>query len=583
MVLQSVVHAYKERMKKRFEHVSDGGILTPLRSIHTEPHSTEGESEKGLIQEHEVWRIEQASRAQTSRTDVGNSRRTNIDPSCETDITDTGKSCNDIFRPSSGREAYNKTVMTTGVAGVGKTVSVHKFVLDWAEGRANQDIDFVFVLPFRCLNLMEPMKYSTHRLLLELHPELAEFKDTQKQQLYEECKVVLIFDGLDECQLGLCFQSGSVLCDTNNSATVDVLVVNLIQGNLLPSANVWVTSRPARANQIPTRYIDRFTEIRGFRDPQMEAYLRKRIGDEHVVSQIVTHIKSCRSLHIMCQVPAVCSIAATVFQHILKQDSSVGKLPQTLTEMFTHFLLRQIHMESEMFEGEDGTDRETLLEYKMDIIVRLAELAFMQLQQGKPWLYEDDLMACGFRVGDAAVYSNIFREIFQQEECRLETQQAGRLFSFTHLSVLEFLAAFYAIHCTVSGNAEPLEMFLQNISGVSGDQQEENSGKSNRKGVFSSHKREKVERNNWEDDETVEMSLLKLIMDRAVEASDGHLDHFLRFLVGLSLESNQELLSGKLLGQGTSKKKTTGAVLQDRWMQPASVKAFILDQWFPNF
>lgn len=552
MILQSVVQTYKERMKKRFEHISDAGTLTALHSIYTEPQSTEGESEKGLIQEHEIWRVEQASRAQTSGTDIGISHRTDdgntcgtsIDSSCGTDIS-ISKSCNNVFRPSSGREEYIKTVMTTGVAGIGKTVSVHKFVLDWAEGRANQDIHFVFVLPFRCLNLMEPMKYSTHRLLLELHPELAEFKDTQKQQLYEECKVVLIFDGLDECQLELCFQSCHVLCDTNNSATIDVLVINLIRGNLLPSAHVWVTSRPATAYQIPTRYIDRFTEIRGFCDPQMEDYFRKRIGDEHRARQIATHIKSCRSLHIICQIPAICSITATVFKHIVKQDDScVSKLPRTLTEMFIHFLLRQIHMESEMFEGEEGTDRDTLLEYKMDIIVRLSELAFMQLQRVKPWLYEDDLMACGFRVGDAAVYSNIFREIFQQEECRLETQQAGRLFSFTHPSVLEFLAAFFAIHCTVSGNAEPLEMFLQSMCG---DQQEENSGKVIRKGIFSSAKREKVERSTFEDDETIELSLLKLIMDRAVETTDGHLDHFLRFLVGLSLESNQELLLGKLM------------------------------------
>ncbi|XP_041960926.1 NLR family CARD domain-containing protein 3-like [Alosa sapidissima] len=530
IVVQSVVQDYKDRLKKRFEHIRDGGTQTLLRDVYAELHSTEGESEEDQAEEHEVWRVEQASKVQTEPSGTAAA----------------GISCNDIFKASPGREAYVKTVLTTGVAGVGKTVSVHKFVLDWAEGRANQDVEFVFVLPFRILNLTEHTWRSLQQLLTELHPELAELTDPR---LYEECKVVLVLDGLDESQLALSFQPGYALCDTNSFAAVDVLVANLVQGNLLPSAHVWITSRPAAADQIPAKYVDRYTEIRGFRDPQKEEYLRKRIADEPKVDQIMSHIKSCRSLHIMCQIPAVCSIVATVTEHMLGRDDG-AKLPQTLTELVTQLLLRQVHLENEMFEGEEGTDAATLLEYKMDVIVRLSELAFTQLQQQcKLWLYEDDLMACGFRVGDATVYSVIFREIFCEEDCRLKTQQAPRVFGFAHLSVLEFLAAFFVIHCAASCNTEPLETFLRNTSR---DQHSGQSGK-NRKGVLSSIKHifeispsEKNNLQNESEDAAVSLGLLKSIVDRVVETADGHMDHFLRFLMGLCLESSQELLLGLL-------------------------------------
>ncbi|XP_062408981.1 NACHT, LRR and PYD domains-containing protein 12-like [Sardina pilchardus] len=538
VVVQSVVQDYKERLKRRFQHIRDAGTQVLLRDVYAELHSTGAESEEDQAQEHEVWRVEQASKVPT-----------------EPSGTD-GRivSCNDIFRPSSssaGREAYVKTVLTAGVAGVGKTVSVHKFVLDWAEGRANADVEFVFVLPFRSLNLMEHTWYSLQQLLLELHPELAELDESH---LYEECKVVLVLDGLDENQLPLSFQPFSyVLCDTSNFAAVDVLVANLIQGNLLPSAHVWITSRPAAAGQIPAKYVDRYTEIRGFGDAQKEEYLRKRIADGPKADRIVSHVKSCRSLHVMCKLPAVCSIAATVFQHVLELDDGAAKLPQTLTEMLGQLLLRQVQLENEMFEGEDGTDPETLLEFKMDVIVRLSELAFTQLQQQcKLWLYEDDLMACGFRVGDATVYSVIFREIFCEEDCRLKTQQAPRVFGFAHLSVLEFLAAFFVVHCAVSRNVEPLETFLLRSSSRDQHGEPGAAGKNRKSGVFLSSIKHIFETNPSEksslqnEDAALVLSLLKGIVDRAVETADGHMDHFLRFLVGLCLEANQELLRGLL-------------------------------------
>uniref|UniRef100_A0AAY4APM6 NACHT domain-containing protein n=1 Tax=Denticeps clupeoides TaxID=299321 RepID=A0AAY4APM6_9TELE len=472
-------------MKRKVEHICEG-ILNPenqtlLKSIYTELYITEGESE-GVNKEHEVQQIEAAHRRR---------RR------------DTPINCNDIFEASPGHEKHIRTVMTKGVAGIGKTVSVHKFILDWAEGAANQDVDFIFLLPFRGMNLVKDEGYSLHQLLLKFHPELQELEDTQK---YEGCKMIFIFDGLDESRIQLNLQIlEQKLCDVTQTSSVGVVITNLIQGNLLPSALIWITSRPAAANQIPAEHISQVTEVRGFNDPQKEEFFRKRIRGETQANKIISHMKTSRSLYIMCHIPVFCWISATVLQEVLLQDDS-KEIPRTLTEMFTHFLIIQTNMKNQKYNERSEMDRQKLLQSNKEVVLKLAKLAFNQLEKGNLLFYEEDLRECGIDVTAASVYSGMCTEIFKEES----VFQQKKIYCFVHLSIQEFLAAFWVFYCYVSNNMEELETFLTRQKKVSLD------------------------------------DLLKATVDKSLQSENGHLDLFLRFLLGISLESNKELLQGLL-------------------------------------
>ncbi|KAG1941650.1 NACHT, LRR and PYD domains-containing protein 12-like [Pimephales promelas] len=486
-IRQIVREQHKASMKNKYERLFEGTKLqenqTLLNRIYTQLYIIEGESE-GVNEEHEVLQMEKTARTQ--------------------DITIF---CNDIFNPLHQPGYWEKdkikTVLTKGIAGIGKTVSVQKFILDWAEGKANQDVDFMFVLPFRELNLIKDHHYSLHRLLLDFHPELQDLDS----KIYEECKVVVIFDGLDESSMTLMFTDDKKVCDVNESSSVGVLMSNLIRGELLPSALIWITSRPAAANQIPSKYINRLTEIQGFNEPQKEEYFRKRICDKLQVSRIISHIRRSRSLRIMCHIPVFCWISATVLQNILKQDDS-AEIPQTLTEMYIHFLLTQINTRNQKY---DERNPEKLLKSNRDVIVKLAELAFKQLMKGNVIFYEEDLTESGIDVIDASVYSGICTEIFKEES----VIHQRKVYCFIHLTFQEFLAALYLFYCHFFKNKKSLQSFLNKRY----------------------HRYSRI--NSLYE-------LLKAAVSESLQSANGHLDIFLRFLLGISLESNQRLLKDLL-------------------------------------
>uniref|UniRef100_A0A3P8RC08 NACHT domain-containing protein n=1 Tax=Astatotilapia calliptera TaxID=8154 RepID=A0A3P8RC08_ASTCA len=509
-------NTFKCNLKKKFQCVSEGiakpGNQTTLNEIYTELCITEGGT--GVVNtEHEVRQIEMFS--------------------WKPNRPETTIRCEDIFKASTGRDKPIRTVLTKGVAGIGKTFLTQKFTLDWAEDKTNQDIQFMFPFPFRELNSLKDKKFSLVGLIHHFFTEIKEAGICN----FKKFKVVFIFDGLDECRLPLNFHITEILTDVTESTSVDVLLTNLIRGQLLPSAHIWITTRPAAANQIPAEYIDMVTEIRGFTDPKKEEYFRKRLRDKEEANTIISHIKTSRSLHIMCHIPIFCWITATVLESVLKTKQAGGKLPKTLTEMYIHFLVIQTKLKNIKYDGGAETDPLWSPESRK-MIEALGKLAFQELQKGNLIFYESDLTECGINVREASVYSGVFTQIFKEERGLYQE----KVYCFVHLSIQEFLAALH-VHLTFTN------------SGINLLEEEETA--------------------SVQTDESSVRQFYQSAVDKALRSPNGHLDMFLRFLLGLSLQTNQNLLQGLLTQTGNSsqinqetaqyvKKKMNGALSPEK-------------------
>ncbi|XP_056330045.1 NACHT, LRR and PYD domains-containing protein 3-like [Danio aesculapii] len=499
------VNTFRSNLLKKFECLYEGTVAqgnpTLLNEIYTELYITESESGE-ISHEHEVRQIETQSRRSTTE--------------------DTAIKCRDIFTPLPGQNKAIRTVLTKGVAGIGKTVSVQKFILDWAEEKENQDVQLIFPLPFREINLMKDKTLSLSDLLQLFFPQTKEMEISS-----DKYKVLFIFDGLDECRLSLDFRSAVRLFDVSESASVDVLLTNLIVGNLLPSALIWITSRPAAADLVPSECVHRVTEVRGFNNPQKEEYFSKRISDQSLANTIISHLKSSRSLYIMCHIPVFCWISATVLEKMLS-EAETAEIPKTLTQMYTHFLILQTNIKHQKDYEEKVTDE--------DMILKLGKVAFQQLMKGNLIFYEEDLRECGIDEAEASVYSGLCTQIFREEFGLYQ----GKVFSFVHLSIQEHLAALYVHLSWLNNNRNEFKQI-------------------NKQSLWS-----KVKDHLYlNSSQPVSLSELhQRAVNEALRSKNGHLDLFLRFLLGLSVKSHQILLQGliKLNSRSIQNNKTVECI-----------------------
>ncbi|XP_071315618.1 NLR family CARD domain-containing protein 3-like isoform X2 [Trachinotus anak] len=492
--LWKVKKEFKEAMRKKFALTSEGSgdQQSSLKTIYTQLYVITGESE-GPHAEHEFINLQRNLKTQA--------------------LSKPSVNLSDIFRPLPVQEIPHRTVLTKGSAGIGKSFSVQKFILDWAKEEANQDIDFVFCLAFREMNLCTNTK-SLHKLLTEFHPALRDSAD------YVKTKVMVILDSVDESRLQLEFEKNKMITSVNEVTSLGNLFANLIQGNLLPNAKVWITSRQAAANQIPAKYIDLVTEIRGFNEPQKEEYFRRRFSHD-LADRIISHIQSSVSLDIMCQIPIFCWISAVLFQEVFRGDEK-AETPQTLTEMMAHFLFVQTKRRSRKYDKRTEKNEENLLETHRKFLLKLGKLAFVHLLKNNLIFYETDLEDCGIDMKEASVYSGFCTTVLREEE--LFSQK--KVFFFVHLTIQEFFAALYVYDCFTNQNTTELSNFL-----------------------------------DLKEKEHTLLDLLKMTVDKVVEKKNGHLAYFMRFLLGLMVESNRRVLQGLLTppdsSQDTEKKILT--------------------------
>lgn len=462
-----VRYELKKTLRRRYEHVSEDltqqGQRKLFENVCTDLFITDG-SNAAVNSEHEFRQIQELQ-------EEGRSMKTLL-------------SFKDIFNPMVVERRHIRTVVTKGSPGSGKSFLVQRFILDWVEGISHQDIFFLLPLPFKELNQVTEETIGFMDLICKLYPEMKEVDNLE----FEGCKVMFICDGLDECTTPIDFLNIAYWCDHNKPAQMNTLMSNLIRGNLLYSAYVWVTSRPVAINLIPAECIHQLLEVRGFSNEQREAYFRKTIPNTELAERVVAHITSCKTLYIMCHLPLFC----WVVRRLLEKDLQSGELPKALTHFYTNLLLVHIKMRGQKLLSKDP-----------NFFLKLGMMAFQLLEMGVFRIEKEHWKKYGLRVEDAVVTAGLCTQ-FYSEKFMIYQEKVD---CFIHPTMQEYLAALY--------------VFLS----------------------FKNLNKNVIEGSKFPGSKADLVDLHKSAIEKVLQAQNGNYNLFLHFLLGMSVEANQQLLS----------------------------------------
>ncbi|XP_069502967.1 NLR family CARD domain-containing protein 3 [Ambystoma mexicanum] len=410
-----------------------------------------------------------------------------------------------LFQPLSKVSFPPRISVTVGVAGVGKTTLVKLFLYRWTNGEMDEGFQFVLPVTFRELNTYD--KLSAERLIRTAFPHITEPGYLSSG----EARTLLILDGLDEFRYHLDFSNAIVCTDPKRELQADALITNIIRGNLLPDFSIWVTSRHIAAGQIPGGLVDRMTEIPVFGDIEIKDFLVQMFFENRDISkQVWSHIKANRALHILCAVPTFCLIVGSSIGFLLKNSterpSEMTAVPKTMSEAYFHYFMMAVG-NSNWQEKERETFRiEQAAPNSRKLITNLGRLAFYGLIKKKYVFYEQDLKANGIDL--PSLQGSLCSRVLLKEEAHLST-----VYFFAHLTLQEFLAATY-YH--VAAKRAIFDLFTE-------------SGMSWPKLGFLNH--------------------FKNAIQRSLQADEGHLDIFVRFLCGLLSPQASKILSGWLVAK----------------------------------
>ncbi|XP_028839664.1 protein NLRC3 [Denticeps clupeoides] len=481
----------KEILKRKYSTISERfgqqGEQVPFDSVFTEPYITSGFLAT-INSEHEVIpKFEEL---------VEDRRAKNKEISY-----------NDIFDPKVLEEKYITSVLMRGVAGIGKSVIVQKFILDWVEGRTHSEIFFILPMPFCELRRVEDTAMTFLDLVYKFHPVMKTIDCLD----FEDCQVLFILDGLEDYADMLDFRKTEYLSDVSSKNKVGVLMTNLIKGNMLYSAYVWITSRPIVGNQVPPERVHQLIEVRGFKGEQKETFFRKRHTNTAFAEQIIKHVKANRTLDIMCHMPIFCSVVSTVLQREFQNLPPGKELSNTLTGLYTYLLMVYIRMYCQ-WQQQSGRKTEEVIQ----LVTKLGKMAYHMLEKGAFEISRENWKEYNLDKEEVIVRAGLCTEFFKEKFIMYQE----KVHSFIHPTVQEYLAALYVF--------------------LSFRNQNKNVVETRRLSMVKSYLAPSLS------------DLHKNAVDKMLHCKSGHFDLFLRFLLGLSVDSNQQLLRSFITGTGST-------------------------------
>ncbi|KAM6204215.1 NACHT, LRR and PYD domains-containing protein 6 [Sarcoramphus papa] len=341
---------------------------------------------------------------------------------------------NDLFKP--GPDGWTpKVVVLLGAAGVGKTMTARKIMLDWASGKMFAEFDYVFYIHCREGNLLT-REASMADLITQCYPGSS---PPLTKMLRRPERLLFVIDGFDELRFSFDRPQSELCSQPWEKKPVEITLSSLFRRKLLPDSSLLVTTRPAALQKLgKCLECERYAEILGFSEVERKEYFDKFFENKEQAAVAFQFVRENETLFTMCLVPIVCWIVCTVIKQQLGRARGLTQSPKTTTRIYTLYLSILLRsLSSWLKKGMPG------------VLRRLCCLAADGIWKQKVLFEEKEVQ--GYALDQQEALPLLLNEhVFQKDISCVST------YSFIHLSFQEFFAALFYLLEDEGEAQEPL-------------------------------------------------------------------------------------------------------------------------------
>ena len=391
------------------------------------------------------------------------------------------KHASEIFLGMIDDQESANSILVVGKAGIGKSLFCQKVIRDWANNelfQAREDTEipnlkFVYLLTFRQLNLLENNCVTVREILncCSTLDDRCNIDDSTFEYILKHPKeVMIILDGYDEYSQQD-YIAGNLEeqhpNDTRRKMPVAALCAKLIKGKILKEAIVMITSRPDESDKMGGIRFKRYVEIAGFSSGQVKEYIEKYFkNNENMKNAVLEHVLKNENLVSFAHIPMLCYLLCFEMEYTLTESENPDYLPVSTTDVYTKLI--EI-FELKHYAESEYRQKEIPEQFKAPPVIKntldkLSKLAAKLLVERKPTFDESEMEGefepeeVNKLKGSGLLYCG--------QPFRTGLIATTKHFSFTHLTVLEFLAARWFVKENRVPDVICSKMFFRFMVGV---------------------------------------------------------------------------------------------------------------------
>ena len=341
-----------------------------------------------------------------------------------------------------------KCVLVQGAPGVGKTTMAQELCRQWAEEELFKHYSLLVLLKLRNKSVQD-IKEKKDLFLHSSDPSAV----ASIVEKYTEKETAFLLDGFDELPQEM--QTNSIFVD-------------LIKKDVFPDACVIITSRPSAIDTLCNHCSEQsyqHIEVLGFTEEQRNEFVKAwfdknvekslRENEQHQFEKYLGFHPHIRALM---YIPLSCSIVLSVYQ-------SSDNAPKTQTELYTHNTLAILsrYLNKIKKDGEEMwklKEMQDIPHEEQEKLKELSELAYSGIvhQPDQQLIFQEEEILNKDLIEDKEAMGFLEADDDMDEE---SSESAS--YNFLHLTVQEFLAAYYISMLEASEQVQPSAEQVQKI------------------------------------------------------------------------------------------------------------------------